>query len=329
MIERFAAAGAPLVCPRCRGDLRESAAALACRRCEHSYPVVSDIPDLRVAPDRFLSMEADRAKGLAALQAAAGLGFEAALEAYWAMTPELDPALAAHHIRRQLDEVRVGRALLGELVRSGLSGEPRLDLGCGSGGLLAAAAERDGPTVGVDAAFRWLLIGRERLRGQGADALLVCANAEALPFPDAAFQSIAANDLLEHTIDPSKVAVEMARALHPQGALYAAGNNRYSLLPEPHVRLLGVGWLPRSRQAGYVRALRGHAYDKVRLLSRGELAAMLRDAGLDAKIRSAPIFTGHLHGGARLLAEASNRTPWPPGLAPRLAAVARRRLAVG
>ncbi len=327
MIKRFEALGLRLVCPACRGELAEQSSTLECQGCRKTFPVVSGIPDLRLQPDRFLSMEADRSKGLTTLVRAGGGGFQAALDAYWAMTPELEPALAAHHIRRQLAEAAVGRALLREL---GDVEGPLLDLGCGSCGLLAAAARRGVDAVGVDAAFRWLLIGRERLREMELDPPLVCANAEALPFAGNSFPTICANDLFEHLVEPQPAASEIARALAPGGRLHASTNNRYSLLPEPHVRLWGVGWLPRRWQARYVQALRRHDYSRVRLLGPGELRRLAEHAGLEAEsVRAAPIQARHLEGLARGLAQASNALPWPAAVAPRIALRARKPTAVG
>ncbi len=327
MIRRFAALGVRLVCPACRGELAEQASTLECRQCSTKFPVVSGIADLRLFPDRFLSIEQDRAKGLAAVEQSKGRGFRAALDAYWSMTPELDPALAAHHIRRQLGEIEVGRAMLEEL---GDVGAPLLDVGCGSGGFLGAAGERGASIVGVDAAFRWLLIGRERLREMGLDPPLVCANAETLPFADGDFPTISANDLFEHLVGLPEALSEIARTLAPGGRLHASTNNRYSLLPEPHVRLMGVGWLPRGWQAAYVRALRRHDYSRVRLLGAGELRRLFREAGLEIEsLRAAPIHALHLEGLSRRLADTSNALPWPPVVAPRIALRARKPAAVG
>jgi SAM-dependent methyltransferase len=39
------------VCPRCRGELRESADALRCASCERSFPIVAGVARLRLGPD--------------------------------------------------------------------------------------------------------------------------------------------------------------------------------------------------------------------------------------------------------------------------------------
>jgi SAM-dependent methyltransferase len=312
----------PWVCPACAADLEAHPDQLLCRGCGRVFPVLAGVADLRLEPDRFLSLEADRAKGLAVLRAGEG-GYEAALQAYWGLTPELEPALAQGHRKRQLAEDEAGAALAREVVRrcGSLQG-PALDLGCGLGGFVAAAASHALAAVGIDAAFRWTAVASLRLRQAGVDAALCCANAEHPPFRPGSFELVVANDLLEHVRDPAAVLEAAARMLRPGGRLYAASTHRYSLAPEPHVRLLGVGWLPRSWQSAYVRMRRGHAYDKVRPVSAGELAELVRGAGLEAEAAfAAPVFAGHLGPTQSAGLAALQRLRWA---APRIGVVARR-----
>jgi len=267
---------------------------------------VNGLPDLRLVPDRFLSMEEDRAKGLRVLAQAEDETYGAALESYWSQTLELNQALKANHLARQLSEPENGRALLKHL---GPTTGPLLDLGCGQAGLVEAAEGDGAVAVGLDAAFRWLLVARRRLPQH---SLIVCANAETPPFRAEAFQTVVANDLLEHVEDP-RVVVRAAERIC-SGRLYLASNNRWSLAPEPHVRLLGVGWLPRSWQSGYVQAFRGHDYSRVRLLSRREALGL--PAGGDFRVRragSAPVFSAHMAPRLRRLAAFTSRLgPWAP-----------------
>lgn len=291
---------------------------------------MDSIADLRLAPDRYLSIEEDRAKGRRVIERAQGRGYRAALEAYWEMTPELAPRLAGGHLRRQAGEAAIGSEALGEIERvCGPSEGAFLDLGCGAGGVVAAAARRCKLVVGVDAAFRWLLIARELLREQGSDAVLIAANAEALPFAAGSFERIAASDLIEHVADPTPVLAECARALAPSGKLYVATNNRFSLLGEPHVRLWGVGFLPRGLQRAYVKFRRGHDYDRVRLLSAGDMRRRLRAAGFKAlTIEAAPVFAAHLGGVVRAAVRAAEALRRRRSIARLVGAVAPRVQAV-
>jgi SAM-dependent methyltransferase/uncharacterized protein YbaR (Trm112 family) len=330
--ERLAAAGLELACPACRGPLSDGEEAFECAACGRVYPIVAGIPDFRLLPDRFISLEDDRRKGLRALEIAQarGGGFEAALEAYWSITPELAPALAARHRMHQLMEAEIGEQTLSEVERlvgavqrgsvphAVESAQPAtlLDLGCGTAGLLAAAGRRFRLAVGVDVAFRWLLVGRLRLQEAGSDSPLLCANAEHLPFSSGVFDRITANDLLEHVADPSEVLAECRRVVAPRGCCYLSTNNRYSLVPEPHVQVWGVGLLARGLQAAYVQAMRGHSYQNVRLLSGSELRRLAARARLPAGTRTepAPLFARHLGRGLERLVGAYNRARLLPAV---------------
>jgi SAM-dependent methyltransferase len=185
----------------------------------------------------------------------------------------------------------------------------------------------------VDVAFRWLLVGRLRLREAGLDHPLICANAEHLPFAGAGFDRVVANDLLEHVVEPSQVLAECRRTLKPRGSCYLAVNNRYSLAPEPHVQVWGVGFLARGLQASYVRSVRGHSYQNVRLLSGPELRRLAAAAGLrSSSIEPAPLFARHLGKNFGRLVDTYNRlrlqAPWSSVLrlvGPRVQTLCTRR----
>ncbi len=347
-------AGLQLVCPLCKGPLDDRTEAFACGACERSYPVVAGIPDFRLRPDRFISFDDDRRKGLRVLEIAQAHGgtFEAALDAYWSITPELAPALAARHRVHQVLETEIGEQTLAEVERlavasgrrsggvasrvsargdaSGFPAGKLLDLGCGTAGLLAAAGRRFPVAVGVDVAFRWLLVGRLRLREAGVDAPLLCANAEFLPFAGGLFDRVVANDLLEHVVDPAEVLAECRRVAAPGGCCYLATNNRYSLAPEPHVQLWGVGFLPRRWQARYVQRMRGHSYSNVRLVSGPQMRRLAARAGLvTTPVEPAPLFARHLGGTMERLVGAYNQIRLTPPLRAVLGLCAPRIQALG
>ncbi|MCB9384443.1 MAG: class I SAM-dependent methyltransferase [Bryobacterales bacterium] len=280
---------------------------------------MAGMPDLRLAPDRFLSLEADRAKAVAVLDKARGRGYGAALEAYWSLTPELEPSLARGHLHRQLCEREAGAGLWQEVEqRCGAPSGPVLDVGCGLGGFVAAAAKNGRTSVGLDAAFRWTLIARLLLEEAAVDAVVLCANAEYPPFRAKTFELAVANDLIEHVTDPPTAVAGAARAA---STLYLASTHRFSLAPEPHVRLFGVGWLPRRMQSGYVKMRRGHAYDRVRPVTAAELTERVEAAGLTpGEVFAAPVFAGHLGFRARTALRALERVP---RFAPRIGVLGR------
>jgi ubiquinone/menaquinone biosynthesis C-methylase UbiE len=149
----------------------------------------------------------------------------------------------------------------------------------------------------------------------GLDPPLICANAEHLPFTSGLFDRIAANDLLEHVVAPSQVLAECRRVAAPRGCCYLSTNNRYSLALEPHVRVWGVGFLARGLQAHYVRSIRGHSYQNVRLISAPELRRLASRAGLRcANVEPAPLYARHLGGNMERLVDAYNRLRLLPGM---------------
>jgi Methylase involved in ubiquinone/menaquinone biosynthesis len=129
-------------------------------------------------------------------------------------------ALEDHHwwfaARRTLLMNALGRWL------PGVPGDPArprrlLDVGCGTGATLTHLA-RFGDVVGVDVEPRALAFCRERgVRGE-----LALATAEALPFPDGAFDAAVALDVLEHLRDDAAAVREIARVLKPGGLLFAS-----------------------------------------------------------------------------------------------------------
>ena len=105
--------------------------------------------------------------------------------------------------------------------------------------------------------------------------MLAAAAAEALPLADGALRTVTALDVIEHVADPAAVLRESERVLVPGGCLLLATPNRYSLSPEPHVFVWGVGWLPQPWQAPYVRWRNGRAYQGTRLLSTWQLSYLI------------------------------------------------------
>src|SRR6516225_9031741 len=167
------------VCPACKGEL---AGTYECARCERSYPVIHGIPDFRLFPDPYIGIEEDRAKAAHLFEAASTRSYREMLDYYYSITEEDPGDLAVLWTEHAVAEVEIAASLLRE---AGLErGESLLDVGCSTGGLLIAAKKGFEAVTGVDVALRWLMIGAIRLREAGIDARLVCANAEALPFPD-------------------------------------------------------------------------------------------------------------------------------------------------
>jgi SAM-dependent methyltransferase len=298
------------VCPRCRGNLAESTDELACGECESAFPIIAGIPDLRVSPDPWIGMEDDRLKGMAVLEKASGQDFEGHVRTYWSMTP----TTTSEHADRFVDHVLRAESRSREWLGAGLgpddaedpdapsrSGSTWLDLGCGTADL-AAAAPPGVTVVGVDIAMRWLVVAQRRLKEAGIACHLVCANAEALPFPTGTFAHVVSLGMVEHCKDLDAVVHEARRVLVRGGSLKARTVNRFSMLPEPHVGVWGVGLVPRAWADRYVRLRSGLAYEHHHPWSPGVIRRALRRAGFArVSVQAAATLRSDLGRGGRLV----------------------------
>jgi ubiquinone/menaquinone biosynthesis C-methylase UbiE len=119
-----------------------------------------------------------------------------------------------------------------------------LDVGCGSGALLEAAARRWPVCVGVDNSLRRLVLARHRLKQAGVRARLVCAHVDALPFVDGPFDRVIAEWVLELSPRKERALREWNRMLSAQGRLWISTSNRWSVTRDPQLGIPALSWLP-------------------------------------------------------------------------------------
>ena len=283
-------------CPSCRGPVTSDSAAYHCRGCQRRYPIVCGIPDFRLSPDPYISFEDEYDKARRLSDEAERCSFEALVRFYWRITPDVPHPMAERFIRYALTaEERADPCLAamddrveGTGAGGQWTGTRCLEVGCGTGGFLMAARKRFGALVGADIALRWLVIARKRLAGAGNNLTLVCCSAQALPFPGATFDAVVGLQVLEHAADPQAILRETVRTLEAGAWCYFSTPNRFSLGPEPSVRVWGVGFVPRSLASRYVMVWKGIAYRNIRLLSSFELRRMLIRSGLRTWSMSPP-----------------------------------------
>lgn len=114
---------------------------------------------------------------------------------------------------------RFQRGVADRLALTG--GERLLDVGCGTGTLLAEVKRRLPEVVvsGIDPDPAILRIAGQRLARRGCRAELQVARAEALPFPDAAFDVVVSTLVLHHLPTQAKhdALREIHRTLRPGG----------------------------------------------------------------------------------------------------------------
>ena len=105
-------------------------------------------------------------------------------------------------------------------------GERVLDLGCGAGTDSLVAAQMvgsDGSVTGIDMTPEMLAKARLSAETMGAaNVEFVQGEAEALPFPDASFDVIVSNGVIDLIPDKAAVFSELLRVLRPGGRIQIA-----------------------------------------------------------------------------------------------------------
>jgi SAM-dependent methyltransferase len=140
-------------------------------------------------------------------------------------------------------------------------GDRLLDVGCGTGAAVRAAAGVAERAVGADISPEMIRRASELASGL-SNVEFVVADSEALPFQDAAFTAVLCTASFHHYPDPTRVLAEMARVLDGGGRLVIADG--------------AADRLPARVVDALLRRLdRSH----IRLYRTDELAAMLRNAG--------------------------------------------------
>ena len=280
-----------VVCPRCRGDLVTRDDAYRCGACDVSYPVVLGIPDFRVFPDPWIGLEDDREKARRLEARSHGASLEEMVRTYWAMTPGTPDAQAERFFHHVMAAGERSREWLAQLEPSGRRGAGLwLDVGTGTGDLACAVAERGDQALGVDIAMRWLIVARRRAELAGLRVDFVCCNAEYLPFADATFSRVVSVGTIEHCRDADRALGEACRVLLPGGDVRLRTVNRFTLLPEPHVAIWGVGFVPRQMADRYVRWRGGQGYEHHHPLSARELKRRMTRAGFQSiRVGAAPM----------------------------------------
>ena len=127
------------------------------------------------------------------------------------------------------------------------------------------------------------MVGKQRLKEHGVKATLVCADVEALPFPDHSFTKILATDLLEHVYSVGKTLDSLNDQLQTSGLLWISGDNKYCVGPHPSSRLWAIGYFPDRIRSIIVKRLRGvDSLRFINLISPLKIIRQAKKIGLQA-----------------------------------------------
>jgi len=112
-----------------------------------------------------------------------------------------------------------------------------LDIGCGWGGFLAAAALKGANVKGCDIHPEVLHIAKMRLSIQNSEGFFFTALAEQLPVADKSMDIIVCISVIEHVNNVGKVINEISRVLKDDGIAWLQLPN-YWIPVEPHYKIL-------------------------------------------------------------------------------------------
>ena len=263
-------------CPKCRTLLPGGDKAIECPACNAQYMVIEGIPDFRISTNFWLDIEQDRTHAMELATQFAPDDVEGLVRQVFTSQTKRDHARIALRTRQVLESPKRLQKDINGWLDLATSDTSFLEIGCGPGMLLAAAAAKGRVGIGIDASLVWLLVAKRLISLWGGQPILAAGLADALPLADNTMHAVISLDVIEHVADQRAFLREIDRVTRIGGRLALATPNRFSLAAEPHVSVWGVGWIPRPWQVAFVRWRSGKSYAYTRLLSTWEAARMLR-----------------------------------------------------
>jgi ubiquinone/menaquinone biosynthesis C-methylase UbiE len=242
-----------LACVGCRnpiGAFERDASDYACRSCGRSYQVADGV---------LIFGEVDASAPL----------FSDMRSSFAATISEGELARVARRLGFLVDRLGTRQQTRARLL---------LDVGCGYGDIAMTYAVHFDLVVGVNTERSELRAAKEEFEANSIkNAVLVQASAQRLPFAPQQFDLVTCIQVLEHVGDPKDAIREIAEMAGPGGLLFLSVPNRFTLRPEPHTRLRGIGFLPKRLARIYARARgRNSEYGAVNMLSARQLSLWLR-----------------------------------------------------
>ena len=139
-------------------------------------------------------------------------------------------------------------ALIGRVSQAGTrQGLRVLDYGCGKGASVAALRALGVDAYGLDIVPLYIENGRRffRERGQDPDVLALLDSRSRSDLPEASFDVVLSNQVLEHVANLDDVVAELARLCRPGAEMLHVFPARWRPV-EVHLKMPFVQWLPKN-----------------------------------------------------------------------------------
>lgn len=270
-----------LICPLCKNEVIKHEKHYSCKSCARDYPIFFGIPDFRVEVENWLNYADDQKVASDLVEKYDSMSLRE-LHMY---AQGIDNLVPEEHFERRVNQalINVQRSrermtALGLLKDAG--NKNYLEVGCGTGALLAVASESFKSAIGIDICMEGLVIAKKRFDEMGLDIPLICGCVDCLPFKDNSFEFVASDDVIEHTNSAELMVNECTRVTMEEGCFFFTTPNRFTIGKEPHVFVWGVGFVPRKFAEKYVSLFTAKSYKFTRLLSVFDIRKILNATGV-------------------------------------------------
>lgn len=285
------------ICPMCKSDqIYISKTAYKCENCKKVYKIIAGIPDFRIYPFPYSNNEDTEVNIL--LENYDNLDYLNLYKLRQSFFVDKDKdedelrkvrELHAASLKSLIDyhidhsdifstNMKRFRHIIGKRVVH--EENTALELGCGRGTQISDMLSIYRNVIAIDNSLSDLIVTRKMIEEKGvADRVkLVSACSESLPFTSDSFNVVNMRSVLEHVEDQERSLDEISRVLKRGGILLLETPNRFTFHKEPHVKVYGVGFVPRKWMRKYVELMtkRQITFQGKRSLSYFELRALLK-----------------------------------------------------
>lgn len=284
-------------CPKCKGELENQAESYFCTPCQIKYRKFVGIPNFKeqeLYPGEWELLEEaakryNRSSFIELLEYMDSTQEKNVLpweQRRYQRFDELQEENRQKHLNSYIEEgitrpgeiqLQITNTLI-DKAGYNLKRDRCLDIGCGRGPWIVAAANMFDTIYALDVDMASLIIARKYCdEKQISNINFLSATSSSLPFAEDYFDLVNSQAVLEHVDNQADTMGEINRVLKSQGCFTGDSVNKYNLFtPEPHINLRLVTFLPKKLAHRISLWLKGYPYDDLKPLTYNELRLLLK-----------------------------------------------------